>query len=471
MMKQPKLFFLLLLCYAIIGHAQVFDTTRLPPAPFLKYTCTKPYPVIDEDFIRLVRKDTVGATRLNASLGTDQTADDAALVTLFNTAKAANKKVAIIPPGTYYVTNKTDISLSGNLTVLAYGATFRMKPQTRYTWLNFNYPTNSNTGTLIWLGGTIDGDQFNQIWPTNPHGGIYSPRPCDSCQAQNFVEEHGRFLGCNWGGYVLFKDVTLLNLVMDGIAGESCKVATFDNIIARGAAAYHYNDEGEPGTGVSEQGSILKGRVTNDNEHYYFMNCDLEGGSIAIQMSFPDPHDGTSNMPHNTASMFVNVRAWNDVQDAIHIEDCYKNYFYNCLIGCDTSSKVLYRQRMWISNRTGNCTFEHCRFVNSMVNMVQTVSMRMALFKDCSFTSQYKTTPANGRLSNFITGTLRQKITVYNCTLKGRVAGTFVEADYIKKCRFDGYSNAISGATTVDSCSFAYRHRGYLFRYRRQRLS
>jgi hypothetical protein len=60
--------------------------------------------------------------------------------------------------------------------VLAYGATIKFKAQTRYTWLNFNYPNNSNTtGTLIWLGGTLDGDQFNQIWPTNPHGGVYTP--------------------------------------------------------------------------------------------------------------------------------------------------------------------------------------------------------------------------------------------------------------------------------------------------------
>jgi hypothetical protein len=110
-------------------------------------------------------------------------------------------------------------------------------------------------------------------------------------------------------------------------------------------------------------------------------------------MSFPEPADKSLVMPHNTVSTMVNCRIWNQVQDAIHYEDCYSNYEYNCVIGCDTSSKVLYRQRIWISNRTGSVAFEHCRFLNSMANLVQTGSLKLAIFNDCDFISTYRNTP------------------------------------------------------------------------------
>src|SRR5690348_6339749 len=135
-MKQPKLFFFFLLLLSTIGHAQITDIASFPTNAYIKRVCTLPYPVVDEDAIRALRKDTVGATRLAASAGQDNSNDDNALESLFNTAKGTSKKVAIIPPGNYIISKKTTISLSGNLTVFAYGATFRKADLSGNTWIN-----------------------------------------------------------------------------------------------------------------------------------------------------------------------------------------------------------------------------------------------------------------------------------------------------------------------------------------------
>jgi hypothetical protein len=229
-----------------------------------------------------------------------------------------------------------------DLIVYAYGATIKKADLSGYGWLDIT----GKGKQLLWLGGTIDGNQYNQKWFGNPHGGNYN----------GALLGHNRLLGGISLSFYLVKDVTFQNSVMDAVNGESNVLTVFANCKATGGANFHYNTEtgsnGKKETGAGDQGTYFKGRILGDNQHVYIINCTSTGGSIAVQMSFPDPHDGTSNMPHNTVCYIGGCDFKNAAQDLLHFEDCYINIIYNSKIGCDADGKF-YQPRIWVSNRTG----------------------------------------------------------------------------------------------------------------------
>lgn len=401
-----RLLFILSLLITASVNAQITDTAIIASTGY-SFNCPacgiypKVYQQKTADISRAGWKnvDTYGAK------GNGTTVDDAAISSAFAAAKSSGTGVIFTSGKTYLVSKKLNITIGNTDTirVWAYGSTIKQADLTGGTFIEISHASGSKGGGVLWFGGTIDGNQFNQRWPYNPHGGSYDTRQFanDKDNNEGFDEAHSCMLAATRAGLAIFKDITLINILLDGIRVEECKVAIVADGTARNGAPVHYNTETRYSTspGVGEQGTYWKFRTTpSGDQEAYFLNLDGDGGSITIQFSYPDPRDGTTTMPHNTIGVIANCRSWNAAQDGIHIEDCYKNYIYNTIIGADAVGN--YIPRVWVSNRTGIASFKKCTIINSWINFVSAVNLQLGFVDECTFTSQY--TSGNDKCDYFV---------------------------------------------------------------------
>jgi hypothetical protein len=246
------------------------------------------------------------------------------------------------------------------------------------------------------------------------------------------------------------KDINFVNVLLDGIRVEECQTAIVADGTASNGAPVHENTESQYSTtpGVCEQGSYWKFRVINTGDQAaYFINLRGTGGSIGIQFSFPEPADHSLVMPHNTVGVIANCYFWNQAQDNIHLEDCYKNYVYNSTWGADAVGD--YMPRCWVSNRSGIVSFYKCTTRNGWINFVNAASLQLGFVNQCNFVSEY--TSGNNKCQYFV----NKATHVTNSSFTGRASTTQVDAIYAKGNTFTNFNaKAITSVITADSNTF-----------------
>lgn len=450
-----KKYLIILLLLPFIATAQQTDTATFRIYPNYIFTCPAcgVYPKVLQQKTAALghagykNPDTYGAKGNGIAL------DDAAIASAF--AAAGSNGGVIFTSGKTYLMSKKYQKTLGNtdtIRVWAYGATIKQADLTGNTLFVFQHASGSKGGAVLWFGGKIDGNQFNQTWPYNPHGGQFDTRQfaCDDNNNQGFQEAHSCLLAAVGAGLAIFKDVDLVNTVLDGIRVEECQTAIVADGTAQNGAPVHENTESQYSStpGVCEQGSYWKFRTTPaGDEAAYFINLRATGGSIAIQFSYPDPRDGTTTMPHNTVGVIANCYAWNQAQDNYHIEDCYKNYVYNTTWGADAVGD--YMPRFWVSNRTGIASFYKCTTRNGWINFVSAINLQLGFINQCNFVSEYTT--GNNKAQYFISKATH----VTNSSFTGRASTTQVDAIYAKGNIFSNFNaKALNNVLVADSNTF-----------------
>ncbi|TKK70126.1 T9SS type A sorting domain-containing protein [Ilyomonas limi] len=413
------LFFLILSAHS---KAQITDVTTFPLNDYLYTTSASPYPLVNNDKLNAIDKSKFVNVMDYGAKGDGKTLDDNAIANAF---KAAQYGV-IFPSGKTFIVSKTlKVVLTHDLTVYAYGATIKMAAFSRYSFLSLEYLSGSYHNTVIWLGGTLNGNKNKQSWPGSPTGN------------NAWAEDHGRFVGVSFAEFALFKDVTVINTVVDGISIEACKLGVIADSKASGGAPLQYNQ-------VQEQGTYFK-FTRAGLKTCYFLNLTCDGGSIGTHVSYPE----NATMDNETVSVHVNCKFYNQVQNAIHIEDCYKNFFYNCTVGADTGYQ--YHPSVHLSNRTGIVSIKSCQFTNARVNFNQASSLKLGIIDSCQFVSEFKSFAST--LTTFIEG--RPTVCI-NSTFSGRTSSKYQGVlKNIRNCTFTNFDSlAVSGGYALDSCTF-----------------
>jgi hypothetical protein len=403
---------------------QVTDKTVFPLSSYLYVPGNSPYPLVNQSKLDAIDKSNFKNVLNYGAKGDGRTYDDAAIVKAFNAANQAGTGV-IFPSGkTFLVSKLSTIRLSKNVTVYAYGATIKMADNKRYSALQFDYPSNSKAANFIWLGGTFDGNKDHQSWPGSPTG------------KNSWAESHGRFIGVAWAQFALFKDVNVVNTVVDGIGLERNKIGVISDSKASGGAQIQWSENAEQGTyfKCTREAALA----------FYVNNVDCEGGSIGV-------HYSTSNFSTADGSVttITNSHFKNQSQNPVHFEDCRRIFLSNCTVEKDLSSN--YDWDFQISNQTWVASIKNCHFRNIRLNFNEASSLKLAIINGCDFTSEYA--QAKGALPQFIEG---RPTVVVNSSFAGKAALYQGELMNVRNCSFKDFGSlAISSGYAIDDCSFS----------------
>lgn len=380
---------LLLLCTAFFACAQQRTATKtaatitvsnasaiFPMNDYLTTLTGTPYPAVKADVIKNINTSGFVNVMDYGAKGDGKTYDDAAIKKAFTAAKTG----VVFPFGkTFLVKDVAHITLTHDLTVYATGAVIKMGDGQGYTWLSLDFKSTANSNKVIWIGGTFDGNQQNQYYPGNTN----------SKYDKAFTEDHGRFIGVRKANFAMFFAVTTINTVVDGPTFEDCKLGVFSNCTASGGAPIWYDK-------VQEQGTYYKVRATGALKAVagLFLNLTCYGGSIATHYSYPT-NQQSSDALNGTLSVHVNVKAWNQAQDAIHIEDCRNNFFYNVDIGSDGSTFT--QQRIHLSNQSELVVVDHSTFSDGYVNFNEASHLKLGIVSNNKFTGSKVRTYIGGK--------------------------------------------------------------------------
>ena len=409
------------LIFFLESKSQITDTTIFPLNDYLYTTVSNPYPLVNTTKLNAIDTSKFVNVMSYGAKGDGKTFDDAAITKAF----AAAQYGVIFPSNkTFLVSKLSAINLSKDIIVYAYGATIKMADNKRYSALQFNYPTGSKTKNFIWLGGTLDGNKDHQSWPGSPTGN------------NTWAESHGRFLGVSWAQFALFKDITVINTVVDGIGLERNRIGVISDCKASGGARIAWSEN-------AEQGTYFK-CTRGESRVFYCNNVDCNGGSIGV-------HYSTSNLTTSDSSVttIINSHFKNQSQNPVHFEDCRKIFLYNCTVEKDVSSE--YDWDFQISNQTWIASIKKCHFRNIRLNFNQVSSLKLAIIDSCDFVSEYS--DYQSALPAFIDG--RATICI-NSAFKGKVFSKQSWVKNTRKCTFENFGNypAIQDAMNVDSCTF-----------------
>jgi len=399
---------------------QISDETVFLMNDYLYTTPDSPYPMVDNDKINAIDKSKFVDVTAYGAKGDGKTFDDAAIAKAF----AAAQYGVIFPSGkTFLVSKLSTIKLNKNITVYAYGATIKMADSKRYSALQFNYPQGDKTKNFIWLGGTFDGNKDRQSWPGSPTGN------------NTWAEAHGRFVGVSYAQFALFKDVTVKDIVVDGIGLERNVIAVITDSKASGGAPIQWSDN-------AEQGTYFK-CTRGESRVFYCNNLDCDGGSIGVHYS---TKNGT--VSDSSVTTIVNSHFKNQSQNPVHFEDCRKIFLYNCNVEKDVNSASDWDFQ--ISNQTWVASIKNSQFRNIRLNFNQAATMKLAIVDSCTFTSEYAS--ASGALPTMIEG--RPTICI-NSTFSGKAARYQAALMNTRNCTFNNFGTlAISSAYATEGCKF-----------------
>jgi hypothetical protein len=187
-----KKYLIILFFLPFITNAQQTDTAIFRIYPNYIFTCPAcgVYPkalqqkIANTNHAGWKNVDSYGAKGNGVDL------DDAAIASAFAAAKAAGNTVGVIfTSGKTYLMSKVlnlTIANTDTVRVWAYGATIKEADLAGGTLFQISHASGSKGGGVLWFGGKFDGNQFNQKWPYNPHGGQFDTRQfaCDDVNNQ-----------------------------------------------------------------------------------------------------------------------------------------------------------------------------------------------------------------------------------------------------------------------------------------------
>ena|GEM_PF-1998290 len=398
-------------------NAQITDTTTFPLNNYLYTTTANPYPLVNSSALNAIDTTKLVNVMNYGAKGDGKTFDDAAIASAF---KAAQYGVRFPSGKTFLVSKLTDLILSRDMIVYAYGATIKMADFCRYSFLSLEYQKGSYHNSVIWLGGTFDGNKDKQSWPGSPSG------------QTAWAESHGRFVGVSYADFALFKDVTLTNIVMDGIGLESNRIGVISDCKASGGAPFKWSE-------VGQQGTYFK-CTRAEAQAFYCNNLSCTGGSIGIQYS---TKNGT--VSDKSVSVLNNCYFLNQRQNPAHFEDCRKVFLYKCTTERNSTD---FSEGFHLSNQTIIASVKSCQFKNAHLDFVNASSLKLGIVDSSQFTSQSGLKPVT-----FIEG--RATICVNSSFAGTTTSGYQAELRNTRNCAFTDFGSlAISGGYATDGCAF-----------------
>ena len=414
---------------SINSKSQVTDTTIFPLNDYL--TSNNSYPFVNNAKINAIDTSRFINVMNYGAKGDGITLDDNAIVSAFKAAQSANTGVLFPSGKTFMVSKTSSISLNKNMTVWAYGATIKMAAFKRYSAFAFPYPAGSRKNNFIWLGGTIDGNKDHQSWPGSPTG------------QTTWEEDHGQMVRVLNAGFVLFKDVTVINPVVDGITFSKCRIAVVSDCKAADGAPLRYSE-------VRDQGTYFKVRQsggTSEGTAFYIINTTCSYGSIGI-------HYSTNYVEDSSVTVLNNVEISNGAQDAIHFEHCKKNFMYNCSIWRDTTTKIYngarvrkYSADIHVSNNTLIASIKNCKFQDARVDARNSSDLKIGVIDSSEFINTTSGVCVDGTkgFTHIINSTIKGQAGSFQTKVRNALKNTFQDF---------GSHNAISGGMIIDSNTF-----------------
>jgi hypothetical protein len=360
--------------------------------------------------------------------GNGTKADDDAIAKAFAACKDGSG--VIFPKGKIFlIQNLIRVPLNKNITIYAYGATFKMANNTGYNAIAFEGSGNGYNNQLIWLGGLFDGNKNQQSWPGSPTGN------------NEWVRTQGNYglLTIRSAKFALVKDVSLINTVYDGVELFECELGVIADSKASGGANLNYSKL-RTTNGKGHQSTYFKCTRRN-SQVVYFINLDCKEGSIGVQYS-------TNFVSDSSLAVINNCHFYNQGQDAIHFESCRKIFIYNSTIGADNSAN--YHADIHISNDCELAAIKNSQFKNGRIDFRNASSLQLGIIEDCQFESYALRKEDSTTLRAFI----QNATYVKDCIFKGRTKEDGVKAKYVTGSSFQLFDVAVNAAALVSKCHF-----------------
>ncbi len=398
-----------------------------PLNEYLTTNDTTPYPVLMPEKFRHINTGSFINVMDYHAFGNGLSADDDAISNAFAACKDGSG--VLFPKGKIFlIQHLIYIPLTKNITVYAYGAVFKMAPNTGYNAIAFEGSNNGYNNQLLWLGGLFDGNKNQQAWPGSPTGN------------NKWVVTQANYglLTIRRAEFALVKDVSLINTVYDGIELFECKLGVLADSKAENGVPFQYSkvrtsfDKGRQSTyfKVTRKGS----------QTAYFINLICKGGSIGIHYSSKPVND-------SSLAVITNCKLYNQAQDALHFELCRKIFINNVLISGDNYS--FYHGDIHISNAAEIVSINNSSFTNGRVDFRNASALKIGVVQNCIFSSTQL--PGDSALVNKF---IQNATYVCNCKCKGKTQAEQVKTRYASKCDFADFGVALNGAEWANECTF-----------------
>lgn len=427
-MKRLIILFVCLSWVTLIDAQATGDTVVFKLNKYLLTSPSSPYPLFNRCSIR--SSDTVGFVNVMnfGAFGDGVHIDDNAIVAAINAAPDGSG--VIFPSGRVFLSSVLNtVSITKDITFYAYGATIKKVNNSRYSFLQISSPGK----TVIWLGGTFDGNKDNQSWPGSPTG--------DTA----WEEDHGQFFRILNAQNGLIKDVRVTHLVMDGVTLSSTNIAIVVNCTADSCAPLKYGE-------VQDQATCYKVRQTGASgtpgTAFYCFDLNLRDASIGI-------HYSTNNVEDSSVTVLNNCVVRNMSQDAIHMEHSRYLFMYNTTVSKDTTTKIFagvrvpkYSGDIHISSDNVTYSIKNCIFTNVRIDNRIGGNRIISIIDSTSFTN---TDTSNVSIDDAYT------THVINSSFEGRNANqSLTLIRNARKLTFTDFGNkkAMSFTNVADSCTF-----------------
>lgn len=419
---------LILLPACISQNTNTTFQVTFPLNEYLTTSNASPYPaLVEEKFQHINTASFINIMDYGAA-GNGQKVDDDAIAKAFAACK--NGSGIIFPKGkTFLVQNLIRIPLNKDITIYAYGATFKMADNSGYNAIALEGDNNDYNNQVLWLGGTFDGNKNRQPWPGSPTGN------------NTWMKMQGNYglLTIRRAKFALVKDISLINSVYDGVELYECALGVIADSKAENGVPLEYSkvkNEFEQG----KQATYFK--VTRQgSQTAYFLNLTCTGGSIGIHYS---------SKPVNDSSLAVvaNCKLYNQAQDALHFEHCRQVFLYKNTIGTDNSD--MYHADVHISNETKLASIKDCQLKNGRIDFRTASKLQLGIVENCQFESYALRKEDSAILKAFI----QNATFVKNCTFKGKTKEDGVKAKYITGSDFQLFDVAANATSLVANCRF-----------------
>lgn len=388
---------------------------------------TVPYPVLNKETLKKINTSSFTNIMDYGAKGDGLQADDNAIIKAFEACK--DDGGVLFPKNkTFLIQNLIRIPLNKNITVSAYGATFKMAPKTGYNAIAFEGRDTGYNNQVIWLGGTFDGNKDYQAWPGSP------------TKDNNWTVTKGNYglLTIRRAKFALVKDIVLTNTVYDGVNLFECELGVIaDSKAYNGVELTYGHIRSQFGTG--HQSTYFKCTRRN-SQAVYFLNLDCKGGSIGVQYS-------TNKVSDSSLAVVNNCHFYNQTQDALHFESCRKIFIYQSTVGSDNSKK--YHADVHISNSCEIASVKNCEFRNAKIDFRNASKLQLGAVEYCQFES-VQSNNDSVILRTFI----HNASYVGNCTFKGKTQEEQAKVKCVENSSFTDFVVAVNAINLIYKCQF-----------------